>query len=333
MGVTEKGENSISNLRKKTMKHVLYLILFICVHSVYCYVAAVVEYSPIIFQGNATREEAQQTMLKNLDYYEVKCSLNLIDHQNFIQNAKKDNAQIIVFPEGINYLTSTDRIRWTLWPRFSYKRFHFSISRVYSKCRKCIALPFSFLMFKIPIIPCGDSSFNDRPILQRSSCLAQKYEIILVLNMGDIQPCNQSCPSDGHFQYNTQVAFSETGQLLAKYHKSHLFFEPQFDQPSVPDVVFFDSSFGIRFGMLICFDLMFEYPQGSLLEYGITHFVFSSWWVNFPPVITATQVQQSNSLIKNITILASNSGESWFNSGSGSSVFNKKRLILTKVFM
>lgn len=45
--------------------------------------------------------------------------------------------------------------------------------------------------------------------------------------------------------------------------------------------------------------------------------MFSSWWVNFPPLITATQVQQANSRSKGITLIAANSGESWYNSGSG----------------
>lgn len=90
--------------------------------------------------------------------------------------------------------------------------------------------------------------------------------------MGDLQPCltnDTHCPTDGHYQFNTQVAFSESGQLLAKYHKSHLFYEPQFDQPLTPDIAYFDTSFGVRFGMMICFDLMFESPQKELLELGI----------------------------------------------------------------
>lgn len=107
-------------------------------------------------------------------------------------------------------------------------------------------------------------------------------------------------------QYNTQVAFSETGQLLAKYHKSHLFEESNiFNQPTTPDVEYFDTSFGVRFGMMICFDMMFAHPQLDLLQVssfvnyrnvlmcyqmGISDIVFSTWWVNYPPLITATQV-------------------------------------------
>ena len=66
------------------------------------------------------------------------------------------------------------------------------------------------------IIPCKDTNFNNRPVLQRASCLALTYQIVLVLDMGDVQYCNNSdpnCPSDGRYQFNTQVAFSEDGEV------------------------------------------------------------------------------------------------------------------------
>jgi hypothetical protein len=88
-----------------------------------------------------------------------------------------------------------------------------------------------FLPHQPPIIPCNNPTYSAQPVLQQSSCLALKYNVILVLDMGDLQPCtpatSSDCPADGRFQYNTQVAFSESGQLLAKYHKSHLYYETQ----------------------------------------------------------------------------------------------------------
>ena len=60
-------------------------------------------------------------------------------------------------------------------------------------------------------------------VLKKISCLAFNYNVTLVVNMGEIEFCVpdiKHCPSDGRFQYNTQVAFGENGQLLAKYHKT-----------------------------------------------------------------------------------------------------------------
>jgi hypothetical protein len=76
---------------------------------------------------------------------------------------------------------------------------------------------------------------------------------------------------------------------------------------------------------------MFEHPSRDLLAQGVTDFVFPSWWVNVPPFILATQVlsarllpllnswqiQQGFSRYYGVNLLASNSGASWFNGGSG----------------
>lgn len=49
-------------------------------------------------------------------------------------------------------------------------------------------------------------------VLQRLSCMARRYQLYLVANMGDLQPCPlaaapSSCPPDGRWQFNTNVVF------------------------------------------------------------------------------------------------------------------------------
>lgn len=48
------------------------------------------------------------------------------------------------------------------------------------------------------------------------SCLAHHYNIYIVLDMGDVQPCNKTdsnCPDDGRYQYNTLVTFGPDGEV------------------------------------------------------------------------------------------------------------------------
>lgn len=49
-------------------------------------------------------------------------------------------------------------------------------------------------------------------VLQQLSCMARRHHLYLVANMADLQPCPlktdpSSCPSDGRWQFNTNVVF------------------------------------------------------------------------------------------------------------------------------
>jgi len=279
---------------------ILFSILFSHGFFVFCisknsdsYIAAVVEHVPVVDNGlNASREQAIKLMNLNMDIYE-----------NHIIKASRQGAQIIVFPEyGL------------------YGSHFFSRDSILPYLEE---LPDTTEMNQM-IVPCNHSSFQSSPIFQRTSCLALTYNIVVVINMGEVEYCqnaqlteNATCPQDGRFQYNTLVVFSDKGQFLAKYHKSHVYGNEPFDEPLLQKAVFFDTNFGVRFGLLICFDIMFPSPQMDLYQLGIRDIVFSSWWVNFPPLITSTQVQQATSLMRKTNLLASGIGNSYVSSGSG----------------
>jgi len=258
------------------------------------YRAAVVEYSPTYELTLVNRSRAVEIMNTNLDHYAA-----------YIDQAAHQGAQIILFPEdGLYgaYFPSRDMILPYLEP--------------IPDVPQTDSAP--------PIIPCAWNQTQCllSPILCRVSCLARDARITVALNMGEIRPCSPhtqaTCPADGRFQYNTLVAFSSQGQLVAKYHKSHLYYEPQFDAPEKPEHVWFESDFGVRFGLSICFDLMFEQPQlGLYARFGVRDFLWSSWWVNEPPLITGTQVELARSTALPSNFLASGIGLSWYNSGSG----------------
>eukprot|EP01132_Coremiostelium_polycephalum_P002228 gene2228-2746_t len=254
------------------------------------YIGSVVEYSPIPYPfENITSENAIIYMM-----------LNIKNLQSFVEIAASKGAQIVVLPEygilGDHFFTRDEALLF--------------LEQIPEPSKKP----------KTQIVPCGNYLFNDRPILQSLSCMALLNNIHVVANMGDVVPCNRTvpgCPGDQRFHYNTEIAFSNTGAILARYHKTHLYEEPLFDQPLVHETVTFKSNFGVTFGMMICFDILHAQPQTDLLEKaGIQHLVYSSFWVNMQ-FAYARSVQQSWSYTAGANILASNIGISGGSSGSG----------------
>lgn len=113
------------------------------------------------------------------------------------------------------------------------------------------------------------------------SCAAKNNQILTLINMIDKQDCSietdSNCPVDGHYQYNTDVLFDENGYIVAKYHKTHEWppFKVAYDEPLTSSHISYTSSFGVQFGLFICFDIMFEDPPKVLLQNGIKHFLYA----------------------------------------------------------
>lgn len=225
------------------MKSELLLVLFWHAYlALGDYVGAVAEHTTYV---GSSSETTSSIMSKNLDLYEGLIAL-----------AASQKVQVLVFPEfGLAPDTSS---RETLFP--------------YSE--------------KIPessenVTPCGNIDFNDRPMLSRMSCAAKSHNISILVNTVDLVSCSQSsdsnCPEDGHYQYNTDVVFNENGVLAAKYHKSHEWpgLKKAYDQPLTPSHVTYKSSFGVEFGLFICFDIMFDDPPKVLRSQGIEHFLYA----------------------------------------------------------
>jgi hypothetical protein len=237
----------ITCFRSKMVASIV-LCIFVLLSVLSClsadYVGAVAEHT--VYQGTDA-ETSEMKLEKNIEIYEGLISL-----------AAKNGVQVLVFPEF--GLTPGDMaVRSDLYPYIEI------IPEVATKAR-----------------PCNDATFNDRPILQRISCAAQQNKQLVLINMIDNVACDIStdaaCPSDNHYQYNTDVVFDESGTLIAKYHKSHEWpgLKKAYDQPVAPSEVTFTASFGVEFGLFICFDIMFEDPPKVLRANGmIFYFTFT----------------------------------------------------------
>ncbi|XP_070652279.1 pantetheine hydrolase VNN2 isoform X3 [Bos indicus] len=152
--------------------------------------AAVYEHAVILPNDTETPvspDEALFLMNKNIDILEKA-----------IKQAAEQGAQIIVTPEDALY--GWKFTRETIFPYLEN-----------------IPDP------QVNWIPCQEPHrFGHTPVQARLSCLAKNNSIYVVANMGDKKPCNShntTCPSNGHYQYNTNVVYDAKGKLVARYHK------------------------------------------------------------------------------------------------------------------
>ncbi|NXK84585.1 BTD Biotinidase, partial [Amazona guildingii] len=243
------------------------------------YIAAVYEHESILSPNPTAlvdRQSALELMGRNLDIYEQQAVA-----------AARQGAQIIVFPEdGIHGFNFT---RSSIYPYLDFVMHSESVK--WNPCRE-------------PYL------FNDTEVLQRLSCMALKNKIFLVANLGTKQPCEHTdphCPSDGRYQFNTNVAFNADGMLVATYRKHNLYFEYAFDTPPEPDYKFFDTPFAGKFGMFTCFDILFFEPAVNLIrQYNLKQIVYPTAWMNQLPLLSAVEFQQAFATAFNINILAAN---------------------------
>ncbi|NXT80819.1 BTD Biotinidase, partial [Zapornia atra] len=243
------------------------------------YVAAVYEHESILSPDPTAlvdRQSALELMGRNLDIYEQQAVA-----------AARQGAQIIVFPEdGIHGFNFTRR---SIYPYLDFVLHSRSVK--WNPCRE-------------PYL------FNDTEVVQRLSCMALKNSIFLVANLGTKQACeppDPHCPSDGRYQFNTNVAFDEDGTLVATYRKRNLYFEYAFDAPPEPDYQLFDTPFAGKFGMFTCFDILFFEPAVNLIrQYNLKQVVYPTAWMNQLPLLSAVEFQQAFATAFNINILAAN---------------------------
>lgn len=195
-----------------------------------------------------------------------------------------------------------------------------------------------------PIIPCDDDQLRKTsPALVGLSCSARRHRITVVTDMGDLVPCRPhnpfnaswqcaTCPSEGSFRFNTQIALGDRGELLAKYHKMHPYYPSEHaqcigdghQQPGLSDPVTFRTSFGVTFGMAICYDICFHTPAQQLaLDRGLSDVVFSTHWENEagPPMALSVPFFQSWSRGTGANLLAANAGMGF--SHTGSAIFSR----------
>lgn len=63
--------------------------------------------------------------------------------------------------------------------------------------------------------------------------------------------------------------------------------EKQFDKTKIPEIVTFDTDFGVKFGTFICFDILFSVPALNLTRtLGVSNIIFTTAWFSEVPFLT-----------------------------------------------
>ncbi|XP_053317338.1 pantetheinase [Spea bombifrons] len=179
-------------------------------------------------------------------------------------------------------------------------------------------------------IPCDDPErFGKAPVQQRLSCMAKHNSIYIVANIGDRKMCNISevgCPADGQYNYNTAVVYDSDGKLIARYHKQHLFLgEIQFNAPNEAEVVTFETPFG-RFGIFICFDILFYNPAVALVvDHNVDTIIFPTAWMNVLPHLSAIEFHSAWAMGMGVNLLSANTHNTTQRM-TGSGIFSPEKI-------
>ncbi|CAH1732202.1 vanin-like protein 1 isoform X2 [Aphis gossypii] len=231
------------------------------------YIAAVVEYHPNLGSNPL------QSIQNNLPIYE-----------DIIHHASQYDVDILVFPEaGLTGVTLPDN-------RKEIRKFLTEIPSPESNT-----------------IPCFTQYCST--VLNKLSCAARLHHMYVVVNLPEIEYCkteeDDSCPEDLANYYNTNVVFNREGRIVARYRKFNLFGELGFNHTRTSELCTFDTDFGVRFGMFICFDILFQDPAARLIrETGVKDVIFSTAWFSEIPLLTADSVQAGWAYTNDVNLLA-----------------------------
>ncbi|XP_017023271.1 vanin-like protein 1 [Drosophila kikkawai] len=168
------------------------------------------------------------------------------------------------------------------------------------------------------------------------SCAARNASKYVVINLTEKERCKdvpedtRPCAPDGLNTYNTNVVFDRQGVVVSRYRKVHVLGENK-NSTYLPELITFETDFGVTFGQFICFDILFYTPARQLVvEQGVTDFVLPAMWYSQLPFLTAVQVQEGWAYSNDVNLLAAGASNPLIgNSGSG--IYHGRSGALTRV--
>lgn len=182
------------------------------------------------------------------------------------------------------------------------------------------------------MVPCRAKKLSrNASKLKNLSCLARDNNIYVVANMAEKLPCDSAydlnCPYDGQYQFDTNVIFDTKGELVGKYHKKYLYWQPMFDTAPVPEIVVVPTPFGIL-GTFVAGDIYYQSPALELIEkYGVDTIAMTTTWDNTFPYPRAVAVQEGFALRMRVNLLAANTQAIKYDIG-GSGIYSSSGAVV-----
>jgi predicted amidohydrolase len=176
-----------------------------------------------------------------------------------VQLAKSQSAQVLVFPE----------FGTTTW-------FPYDVTD--SGTTRQLILDFADELPSTTLLQYDCSSDSVPDFFSAMSCAAKENSLLLSFNMFSKVLCANTtgCPADGYFLYNSEILFDEQGNIGAVYHKQHPWLSSLLDHPQETMHITYNASFGVEFGIFICYDIVFSDPAVTLVSNGIKQFLYSA---------------------------------------------------------
>ncbi|XP_030380984.1 vanin-like protein 3 [Scaptodrosophila lebanonensis] len=172
---------------------------------------------------------------------------------------------------------------------------------------------------------CNGAQIDEQvaPFLRQLACAAQETSTYLVINVKEREACETGdpCSSNGYNVFNTNVVFDRNGTVISRYRKWNLYLEPMTNQTAAPELATFQTDFGVTFGHIICFDMLFYTPAQDLIEkLDVRDVIVTKMFNSELPFLTASQLQQGWAWGNNVNLLAA--GASYPQAGiSGSGIY------------
>ncbi|KAF5280270.1 hypothetical protein FQR65_LT03078 [Abscondita terminalis] len=203
---------------------------------------------------------------------------NVASYLSFIDQAGKQNSDIIVFPEdGL-----------TGW---------FDVI-TYPSIVEVVSTPIPDP--HLNILPCTDTNKKYSKAFIDFSCSALKNKIYVVVNLVEqLYDNNQNT----YVYFNTDVVFNKNGRVVAKYRKINLLNENLFLRGNKTS--FFTTDFGVTFALFTCFDIVFNDPALKVLtNLGVTDILYPVAWFSHLPFLQGMSIHHGYAVSNKLNLLA-----------------------------